>query len=88
METDRHYFIEGLFVIVLSVAAAFFFVWLSTSGHRDDVRGPQAVPLDPRKPGGRRAAAVGGNEGREERRDFLAVNIDAVAGRPRASSGG
>ena len=37
METDRHYFIEGLFVIGLSVAAAFFFVWLSTSGHRDDV---------------------------------------------------
>jgi phospholipid/cholesterol/gamma-HCH transport system substrate-binding protein len=37
METDRHYFIEGLFVIVLSVAAVFFFVWLSTSGHRDDV---------------------------------------------------
>jgi phospholipid/cholesterol/gamma-HCH transport system substrate-binding protein len=37
METDRHYFIEGLFVIVISVAAAFFFVWLSTSGHRDDV---------------------------------------------------
>jgi phospholipid/cholesterol/gamma-HCH transport system substrate-binding protein len=37
METDRHYFIEGLFVIGVSVAAAFFFVWLSTSGHRDDV---------------------------------------------------
>src|SRR5207248_11337122 len=37
METDRHYFIEGLFVIVLSVAAAFFFVWLASSGHRDDV---------------------------------------------------
>src|SRR5205814_7972115 len=37
METDRYYFIEGLFVIGLSVAAAFFFVWLSSTGHRDDV---------------------------------------------------
>ncbi|MEP6996854.1 MAG: MlaD family protein [Betaproteobacteria bacterium] len=37
METDRHYFIEGLFIIGLSVAAAFFFIWLSTTGHRDDV---------------------------------------------------
>ena len=37
METDRHYFIEGLFIIGLSIAAAFFFVWLQTSGHRDDV---------------------------------------------------
>jgi phospholipid/cholesterol/gamma-HCH transport system substrate-binding protein len=37
METDKHYFIEGLFIIGLAVAAAFFFVWLSTTGHRDDV---------------------------------------------------
>jgi|SRR5437870_7347905 len=37
METDRHYFIEGLFIIGFSVAAAFFFVWLASSGHRDDV---------------------------------------------------
>jgi phospholipid/cholesterol/gamma-HCH transport system substrate-binding protein len=37
METDRHYFIEGLFIIGFSFAAAFFFVWLQTSGHRDDV---------------------------------------------------
>src|SRR5260370_7498027 len=37
METDRHYFIEGLFIIGISIAAAFFFVWLQTSGHRDDV---------------------------------------------------
>lgn len=37
METDRHYFIEGLFIIGLAVAAAFFFVWLQTSGHRDDL---------------------------------------------------
>jgi phospholipid/cholesterol/gamma-HCH transport system substrate-binding protein len=37
METDRHYFIEGLFIIGFSVAAALFFVWLSNTGHRDDV---------------------------------------------------
>jgi phospholipid/cholesterol/gamma-HCH transport system substrate-binding protein len=37
METDKHYFIEGLFVIGLSVAAAFFFIWLASSGHRDDM---------------------------------------------------
>ena len=38
METDKHYFIEGVFIIGFSVAAAFFAVWLSGSGHRDDVR--------------------------------------------------
>jgi phospholipid/cholesterol/gamma-HCH transport system substrate-binding protein len=37
METDRHYFFEGLFIIVLALGAAFAFVWLSGSGHRDDV---------------------------------------------------
>jgi len=37
METDRHYFFEGLFIIVLSVGAALAFVWLSGSAHRDDV---------------------------------------------------
>jgi phospholipid/cholesterol/gamma-HCH transport system substrate-binding protein len=37
METDRHYFLEGLFIIGLSLAAAFFFVWLAYPGHRDDV---------------------------------------------------
>jgi phospholipid/cholesterol/gamma-HCH transport system substrate-binding protein len=37
METDKHYFIEGLFIIGLAVAAAFFSVWLVSSGHRDDV---------------------------------------------------
>jgi phospholipid/cholesterol/gamma-HCH transport system substrate-binding protein len=37
METDKHYFIEGLFIIGLAVATAFFFVWLSSSGHSDDV---------------------------------------------------
>jgi phospholipid/cholesterol/gamma-HCH transport system substrate-binding protein len=37
METDRHYFIEGLFIIILSIGAAMAFVWLSGSGQRDDV---------------------------------------------------
>jgi phospholipid/cholesterol/gamma-HCH transport system substrate-binding protein len=37
METDRRYFLEGLFIIGLSLAAAFFFVWLAKTGHRDDV---------------------------------------------------
>jgi phospholipid/cholesterol/gamma-HCH transport system substrate-binding protein len=37
METDKHYFFEGLFIIGLGVASALFFVWLQNSGHRDDV---------------------------------------------------
>jgi len=37
MEADKHYFVEGLFVIGLAVAAAFFFIWLGSSGQRDDV---------------------------------------------------
>jgi len=37
METDKHYFIEGLFIIVFSVAAAFFAVWLGSPGRHDDV---------------------------------------------------
>jgi phospholipid/cholesterol/gamma-HCH transport system substrate-binding protein len=37
METDTHYFFEGLFIIVLSVAAAILAVWLGSPGHRDDV---------------------------------------------------
>jgi phospholipid/cholesterol/gamma-HCH transport system substrate-binding protein len=37
MEPDKHFFIEGLFIIGVSVAAAFFAVWLAGSGHRDDV---------------------------------------------------
>ena len=36
METDRHYFIEGLFIIGFSIAATLFVVWLVTTGHRDD----------------------------------------------------
>jgi phospholipid/cholesterol/gamma-HCH transport system substrate-binding protein len=37
METDQHYFLEGLFVLVFAVAAAIFAVWLGSPGHRDDV---------------------------------------------------
>lgn len=37
METDRRYFIEGLFVIGSCIAAALFSMWLIGSGHRDDV---------------------------------------------------
>ena len=37
METDKHYFFEGLFIIVLAIAAAIFAVWLGSPGHRDDV---------------------------------------------------
>ena len=37
METDKHYLFEGLFIIVLAIAAALAFVWLAKSGHRDDV---------------------------------------------------
>ena len=37
METDKHYFIEGLFIIVFSIAAAIFAVWLGSPGRHDDV---------------------------------------------------
>jgi len=37
METDKHYFIEGLFIIGFTVAAALFAVWLVNTGQRDDV---------------------------------------------------
>ncbi len=37
METDKRYFFEGLFIIVFSVAAAFFAVWLGSPGRHDDV---------------------------------------------------
>lgn len=37
METDKHYFIEGLFIIVFTVAAAIFAVWLGSPGRHDDV---------------------------------------------------
>lgn len=37
METEQHYFFEGLFIIGLSVAAVVFAVWLGSSGRHDDV---------------------------------------------------
>lgn len=37
MESDKHYLLEGIFVVVLAAAAAFAFIWLHKSGHRDDV---------------------------------------------------
>lgn len=37
MESDKRYFLEGLFVIGFSIALAFFFMWLTRSGNKDDV---------------------------------------------------
>ncbi len=37
MVSDKHYFIEGLFILVFSVVAALFAVWLASSGRHDDV---------------------------------------------------
>jgi phospholipid/cholesterol/gamma-HCH transport system substrate-binding protein len=37
MESDKRYFLEGLFVIGFSIALAFFFMWLVRSGNKDDV---------------------------------------------------
>ena len=37
MEADKRYFLEGLFIIVFTVAMALAFVWLAKSGHRDDI---------------------------------------------------
>jgi phospholipid/cholesterol/gamma-HCH transport system substrate-binding protein len=37
METDRRYFLEGLFVVGFLVAAALFFVWLANTGKSDDI---------------------------------------------------
>lgn len=37
METDKRYFIEGLFVLGFSLAIALFTIWLVGTGHRDDV---------------------------------------------------
>ena len=37
MESDKHYFVEGLFIIAFTIAAAVFAVWLGSPGHRDDV---------------------------------------------------
>ncbi len=47
METDRHYFFEGLFIIVFCIAAAIVAVWLGSPGRHDDVtyrvRFPESV---------------------------------------------
>jgi phospholipid/cholesterol/gamma-HCH transport system substrate-binding protein len=37
METDKHYFFEGLFIIVFSVVAAIVAVWLGSAGRHDDL---------------------------------------------------
>jgi len=37
METDKRYFMEGLFIIGFVIAAAMFAVWLGNPGQRDDV---------------------------------------------------
>lgn len=37
MESDKHYFFEGLFIIMFSMAAAILAVWLGSPGSRDDV---------------------------------------------------
>jgi phospholipid/cholesterol/gamma-HCH transport system substrate-binding protein len=38
MESDKHYFLEGLFVLVLALGIVLAFVWLGRTGERDDVR--------------------------------------------------
>jgi phospholipid/cholesterol/gamma-HCH transport system substrate-binding protein len=37
MESDRRYFVEGLFIIGFLIAAAFFFLWLANTGKSDDI---------------------------------------------------
>jgi len=37
MEADKHYFVEGLFIIGLALAVAAAFVWVARSGRSDDV---------------------------------------------------
>jgi len=37
MESDKHYFVEGLFIIGFTIAAAVFAVWLGSPGRHDDV---------------------------------------------------
>jgi len=37
MESDKHYFLEGLFIIGLALAVAIAFVWVARSGRSDDV---------------------------------------------------
>jgi phospholipid/cholesterol/gamma-HCH transport system substrate-binding protein len=38
METEKHYFLVGSFIIGFAVAAAFFAIWMVNAGSRDDVR--------------------------------------------------
>jgi phospholipid/cholesterol/gamma-HCH transport system substrate-binding protein len=38
METDKRYFMAGLFIIVLAVGVASAFIWLAGSERRDDLR--------------------------------------------------
>ena len=45
MESDKHYFFEGLFIIVFSIAATIFAVWLGSPGHHDDVLYRDAVAV-------------------------------------------
>jgi phospholipid/cholesterol/gamma-HCH transport system substrate-binding protein len=37
MEADKQYFLEGLFIIGLSIALAIAFVWIAKAGRSDDV---------------------------------------------------
>ena len=37
MEADKHYFLEGLFIIALAIAVAVAFMWVAKSGRSDDV---------------------------------------------------
>ena len=37
MESEKHYFFEGLFIIGLAIAVAAAFVWVARSGRSDDV---------------------------------------------------
>lgn len=37
METEKRYFLEGLFIIAFAIAAALFAIWLGSPGQRDDV---------------------------------------------------
>jgi phospholipid/cholesterol/gamma-HCH transport system substrate-binding protein len=37
METDKRYFLEGLFIVAIAAAAIAAFIWLGKTGQRDDV---------------------------------------------------
>lgn len=37
METDKHFFLEGLFILAFVLAGAFLFAWLAHTGSRDDI---------------------------------------------------